>query len=157
MSRKSLGHALGLATRATIMLVESLRRFASGLQRRSVEEVSVAGMRSHLPGPHPDENLYTTSNMPLGGALAAAGTFHVAPAGDVLHPWASLLSTPMHRVGSLRHARGFLSFGQASVDVVLCHAETAHVSTDAKHLHREGHATWVFLRYDHVLFHVPNQ
>ena len=95
--------------------------------------------------------------MPLGGALAAAGTFHVAPAGDVLHPWASLLSTPMHRVGSLRHARGFLSFGQASVDVVLCHAETAHVSTDAKHLHREGHATWVFLRYDHVLFHVPNQ
>eukprot|EP00913_Durusdinium_trenchii_P035052 g32789.t1 len=73
----------GSATRATVALVESFRRFANGLQRRSVEEVSVAGIRAHLPGPHPDENLYATSNMPLG---------------DVLHPLVAKLSSPMHRV-----------------------------------------------------------
>lgn len=32
----------------------------------SSSQVSVAGLRQHLPGPHPDENLYATSNMPLG-------------------------------------------------------------------------------------------
>lgn len=73
----------GVTTRATIVLVESFRRFASGLQRLSAEEVSVAGLRQHLPGPHPDENLYATSIMPLG---------------DVLHPLAAQLTSPMHWV-----------------------------------------------------------
>ncbi|CAJ1429633.1 unnamed protein product [Effrenium voratum] len=73
----------GAATRATIVLVESLRRFCSGLQRRSVEEVSVTGVRTHVPGPHPDECLYATPTMPLG---------------DVLHPLAAQLPSPMHRV-----------------------------------------------------------
>lgn len=73
----------GAATRATILLVESFRRFASGLQRLSVEEVSVAGLRQHVPGAHPDENLYATSIMPLG---------------DVLHPLAAQLTSPMHWV-----------------------------------------------------------
>lgn len=73
----------GLTTRATIVLVESFRRFASGLQRLSAEEVSVAALRQHLPGPHPDENLYATSIMPLG---------------DVLHPLAARLTSPMHWV-----------------------------------------------------------
>ncbi|CAE7807180.1 unnamed protein product [Symbiodinium sp. CCMP2592] len=73
----------GHATRATFVLVESLRRFASGLQRRNAEEVALAGLRAHVPGPHPDECLYSTCSMPVG---------------DVLHPLAAQLPTPMHRV-----------------------------------------------------------
>ena len=36
-------------------------------------QVSVAGLRQHLPGPHPDENLYATSIMPLGARVMPLG------------------------------------------------------------------------------------
>ena len=37
-------------------------------------EVSVAALRQHLPGPHPDENLYATSIMPLGATKRNMGS-----------------------------------------------------------------------------------
>eukprot|EP00931_Biecheleriopsis_adriatica_P041242 TRINITY_DN23598_c0_g2_i1.p1 TRINITY_DN23598_c0_g2~~TRINITY_DN23598_c0_g2_i1.p1 ORF type:complete len:1875 (+),score=358.48 TRINITY_DN23598_c0_g2_i1:601-5625(+) len=70
-------------TRATVVLVESLRRFASALGRRNAEEVAAAAMRAHVPGPHPDEGLYASSHMPLG---------------DVLHPLLAEMSPPTHKV-----------------------------------------------------------
>lgn len=72
--------------RATIALVDSLRRFAGSLARRSEDVVSgntAMSLRSQLPGSHPDEGLYATGQMPFN---------------DILHPLVMQLPLPVHKV-----------------------------------------------------------
>eukprot|EP00929_Paragymnodinium_shiwhaense_P024377 TRINITY_DN15017_c0_g1_i1.p1 TRINITY_DN15017_c0_g1~~TRINITY_DN15017_c0_g1_i1.p1 ORF type:complete len:1553 (+),score=278.20 TRINITY_DN15017_c0_g1_i1:434-4660(+) len=80
--------------RATIGLVESLRRFAGALGRRSLDEAPANGQLNafhggsnaggQMPGPHPDEGLYSTGQLPFS---------------DILHPMAVQLPLPIHKVG----------------------------------------------------------
>jgi len=74
----------GCNVRATIAIVESLRRFAGSLSRRSAEDLGHSGIRVHSPGPHPDEGLYSTGQLPFS---------------DILHPLMVQLPLPIHKVG----------------------------------------------------------
>jgi len=78
----------GCTVRATVALIDSLRRFAGSLSRRTAEDyagsVGTSNMRAHLPGPHPDEGLYSTAQLPFS---------------DILHPLAVQLPMPLHKVG----------------------------------------------------------
>lgn len=77
------------SARATAALLDSLRRFSNVLSRGPPEDVEgsawalVSARHNPLPGPHMDESLYATSQLPFI---------------DLMHPLASKLPVPVHRV-----------------------------------------------------------
>jgi len=98
---------VGPSMRATVALVDSLRRFSGVLSRRTVDDSmpgvqhmngGVAGyghgfasgsytggvhVASHPPGAHPDEGLFAVGQLPFG---------------DILHPLVVQLPLPVHKV-----------------------------------------------------------
>lgn len=77
---------VGCAVRATVAIVDSLRRFAGALARRSAEDGAPhghGGLRAHSPGPHPDEGLYATGQLPFS---------------DILHPLVAQFPMPINKV-----------------------------------------------------------
>lgn len=83
-----------VSTRATVAVIESLGRFSSILSRRSAGEdpgssslLPGGGSRQHSPGPHLDEGLFSTSQMPFN---------------DVIHPLLVRLPPPLHQASSSR-------------------------------------------------------
>lgn len=78
--------AAGCVLRATVTLIDSLRRFSMALPRvgeDSCPSMLHGSLRSHSPGPHPDEGLYATGQLPFS---------------DILHPVTEQLPAPLHKV-----------------------------------------------------------
>jgi len=80
-------HSLGCKVRATVTLIDSIRRFAAALPRRQTEDVAPlgasSGLRAHPPGPHPDEGIFAPTHIPFV---------------DILHPVMEQFPQPIHKV-----------------------------------------------------------
>mmetsp|Transcript_38013 Transcript_38013/g.88856 ORF Transcript_38013/g.88856 Transcript_38013/m.88856 type:complete len:2604 (-) Transcript_38013:319-8130(-) len=86
--------SLGCKVRATVTIIDSLRRFAASLPRRSAEDAApiCAGSspRSHPPGPHPDEGIFAAAHIPYV---------------DILHPVMEQFPQPVHKVSFTMQVR----------------------------------------------------